>query len=287
MERNQYYAVSKSECQRIHNDKKLNFKYGTIYREIDNSNSSTHYTEEIKVYGERYGSGSCDGESFTEKGEFFNNHVLRYIGRFITFIINFKSFKFVLVTINTESIEVPYNIEESSIFFDNVEIPIDLNHYSKPGTTYYWNIQEQNCTGKIQEVYIGSAKLYRSKKENINDVVLIRNNETHQYMGLQLVNNANICGLSGYSSSTKNIFVLVNGTNNTGSKSWYIQNLDKEAIQVNQYSHVRSFLEIMSIEVGQFWSEAFSKITERICENERIKSETNLAIMEYDIGKFI
>ena len=88
--------------------------------------------------------------------------------------------------------------------------------------TTFWDLPNLNCTENLHQIYNQSGKLYKSMESGVNDMLLIKDTETSQFMGLQIVKEVTLCSHIVYSTNTPGIYVALNKSTSF-EETWYFR----------------------------------------------------------------
>ena len=261
---NKVIKVSEEECRRIHQHQNYFFQDGVIVNNVTISTDTGYHTEDWVPpgHGKRFDTGGCSGRKLIVENRQFDRHTLRYV-------LNFE------LLVKT----VPFDSVNKVVRLQTQDVP--LSHQVKVSSvTTIWDLPHQNCYQSLHEIYKGEAKFFRSNHTGVSSMLLINNNSTNQYFGLQILDQQSICQKTVFATKTSEIYVRFK----TNENDWEIDNVLKpKRTEINQWSHIRGFLDALYVTVSTYWPEAFSAITNRICQNERSIVSTMLSIMQFDM----
>ena len=197
--------VSAKECRRMRNHGYFIFQDGSVVTYNASFASDTgHYSADFVPpgYGKRYANGGCAGKELTIEGEFYDRHTLRYV-----------------IDIEITDKYIPYNSAKKTVEIDGKTVPISQRS-RVTDTTTIWNSPRRVCSESVHEIYTGQSRHFKSNKDGIADMVLINNEETSQFIGLQLGESTTLCGKKVFTTKTNGIFVAFND-----SSAWEVENL--------------------------------------------------------------
>jgi hypothetical protein len=118
-----------------------------------------------------------------------------------------------LVTLRVATITGTVDTGSKVVNFEGIQaafLPGEV-HDGQKGTIV-WNTTLPSCAQTTSQVYLGQAKLYQRVGEATSltgSVVMVENQDTHQFAGLALKNRLNICGTRCYATQLKGILVCI------------------------------------------------------------------------------
>jgi hypothetical protein len=154
--------------------------------------------------GRRTASGSCSYSNKINgdtKGGFSSG------GRIFT-----KHLEQTMATVKVLKIKGSVDVTERIVRFNDVRAAFDAGelHDGQQGTIT-WNNKMPSCTRTTSQIYLGQAKLYQrvGRQSLSRSVVMVENEENHQFAGLTLKGTVHICGTRCYATQLKGVMVCI------------------------------------------------------------------------------
>lgn len=182
-----------------------------------------------------------------------------------------KSYEETFVDLSFEKFRGTYDVSNGKVKFSNGLIGhyFDETLIDAEYGRLIWTAKKANCLETVSEIYNGNATVYKKKTDSHRfakgSVLMVKNEESLQYIGLKLVKEQDLCGVNCFNSQVPGIVVCFRDFGQIISKlsGKSMANVDPK------YNDLKASMAFLSLKNSFAIAKNFREIQTQICNLER------------------